>query len=125
MMSRSCICIPRLVCAGLLLLCSFCGSIFLCGTAASKSIFILCKFSRQFLFFSAIKIPPYLPVTVSLPVPFLVTTRVIILKILYGIEQPFIVYPSLHPPCFLRCCGLFIYHHIRVISHVTQSVDTV
>ena len=51
-MSRSYIRIPWLVCAGLLLLCFMGIDILSLGTAARKSIFILCKLSRLlFLFF--------------------------------------------------------------------------
>ena len=45
-MSRSYIPIPRLVCAGLLLLCLLGIDIPSLGTDARKSIFILCKFHR-------------------------------------------------------------------------------
>ena len=57
--------------------------------------------------------------------PFSIPAWVIILKILYGMEQPFVIYPSLHPPCFLRGGRLLIYHHIRAVPHITQGIDTV
>lgn len=66
-MSRSGIGIPRLVCAGLLLFCPFCGSIFLCGTPAGKTFLSSANSARCFFFFLPLKfLPVHLLLSASL-----------------------------------------------------------